>query len=204
MNMGYLRPADTYASPRPRQRLQTHEALGALADPPTQLGEVAPGFAGTSDIIADMKKEALSAYPDERINVLARQITMGCPPHDAACEAATVLRWFQENFRYTRLPFHPKGFQRLQTPSYTLFDSPVRTGECASLSTAMAAILMSLGFEVQFETAGQDPADPLTFEHVFVSVLIPDYGWAAADPSYQLALGELHENARVTRKWPIS
>jgi hypothetical protein len=80
------------------------------------LKEVPYGFQGTAQIVAEMTRLALDAYGDERINILARQITMGCPGHDKLCEADTIFRWFQDTFRYTFLPFHPKGFQRLQTP----------------------------------------------------------------------------------------
>ncbi len=208
MIFGESQPAiPSYTRPAPRQRLQTPSALGdlgAIQPGPSQLKEVPYGLPGTTAIIADMRQLVLGAYKDERINILARQITMGCPGHDAECEAATVLQWFQKTFRYTRLPFHPEGFQRVQTPSYTLFESPVRTGECASLSTAMGAVLMSLGFEIQFETAGSDPSQPDAFEHVYLSILIPDKGWAVADPSYSGPLGWLHPSAKVTRSWPLS
>jgi transglutaminase-like putative cysteine protease len=208
MLFGESQPAiPTYAASAPRQRLQTQSALGDLGAPqpgPSQLKEVPYGFQGTAQIVAEMTRLALDAYGDERINILARQITMGCPGHDKLCEADTIFRWFQDTFRYTFLPFHPKGFQRLQTPSYTLFESPVRTGECASLSTALAAVLMSIGLEVQFETAGSDANDPLGFEHVYMSIKIPDKGWVVADPSYKGPLGWLHPSAKVTRSWPLS
>lgn len=200
MSIGYMQPQDRYAQPTPRQRLQTPVPEGTLA----QLSEIPEGFPGTSEIIAKMKAMAIDAYQDERVNILARQVTINCPRHDEICEAATILAWFQNTFRYTRLPFNPKGFQRLQTPSYTLFDSPVKTGECASLSTAMAAMLMSMGFEVQFETGGQNAADPLDFEHVYLEIKIPGEGWVVADPSYEGPLGWRHPNAAVTRMWPLT
>jgi len=202
MSMGYMQPPGYFEPkqpPPPRGAPRSPDA-----PPPVVIREVPDGFPGTQVIVGDMVAKVLSAYQDERVNILAREVTMGCPRHDYRCEAETILRWFQERFRYTRLPWHPKGFQRVQTASYTLFDSPVKTGECASLSVAMAAMLMSMGFEVQFETAGQDPADPLDFEHVYLSVNVPEVGWLAADPSYEGPLGWKHPNARVTMLWPIA
>lgn len=186
--------------PTPEERRGKSEQLSSLA----YFKNVPDGYPGTAQIIDDMKRLVLEAYKDERLNQLARQITMGCPPHDHACEATTVLEWFQTSFRYTKLPFHPKGFQRLQTPSYTLFDAPVRSGECASLSTAMAAILMSLGFEVAFRTAGQDVNNPLDFEHVYVVVNVPSVGWVPADPSYQNQMGWEHPAALVRKDWLLT
>lgn len=200
MSLGYLPPPGYYVP-----RNVTTGLSGPMAEisgPLARVTEVPDGFPGTATIVESMKRMALDAYTDERINVLAREVTMGCPRHDNLCEAQAILRWFQENFRYTRLPYNPRGFQRLQTPSYTLFDSPVKTGECASLSTAMAAMLMSMGFEVQFETGGQNPLDPLDFEHVYVLINV-DGRWLEADPSYEGPLGWKHPNARVTMAWPL-
>lgn len=200
MSLGYVQPPG-YFTPAPSGSQQL--GVASAADAPVVVKEIPDGFPGTQVIVDEMRRHALEAYADERVNVLARQITIDCPRHDEWCEAATVLRWFQEQYRYTRLPFNPRGFQRLNTPSYTLFDSPVKTGECASLSTAMAAVLMSLGFEVMFVTAGQDPRDPLDFEHVYVKVMVPGHGWAYADPSYEEPLGWVHPNARTIMDWPL-
>ena len=175
----------------------------SLGNPLSNFREIPDGLPGTQAIIGDMKALAVGAYTDERVNILARQVTMGCARHDYGCEAQTILSWFQNAFRYTRLPFNPKGLQRLQTPSYTLFESPVKTGECASLSTAMAAMLMSLGFKVAFRTAGTNPATPDDQEHVYVMVEIPGSGWLAADPSYEGPLGWEHPAGKTKRDWPI-
>ena len=191
--------------PSPEQRSGKMGGLGGGAPGPlAQLRGIPDGYAGTTQIIEEMKKLALDSYRDERVNQLAREITINCPRHDHACEAAVVLKWFQDTFRYTRLPFHPQGLQRLQTPSYTLFDAAVKSGECASLSTAMAAVLMSLGFEVAYRTAGQDPSNPLDLEHVYLMVNIPDAGWTAAEPSYEEGLGWEHPAAAVKQDWPIA
>lgn len=177
---------------------------GGGREPPVTIQGIPDGYDGTSAVIAEMRRLALGAYRDERINRLARAVTIGCQRRDYLCEAARALAWMQETFRYTRLPWNPAGLQRLQTPSETLFDAPVRTGECASLSTALAAILMSLGHEVAFRTAGTDPAQPKFFEHVWVVVDIPGRGRVSADPSYEGELGWEHPAGVVREDWPIS
>lgn len=184
----------------------TSGSCTACSSPGTlsEIKTIPDGLPGTTRIIADMRTLVLAAYKDERINQLARHITIDCVGHDYLCEAKTALSWMQEHFRYTRLPWHPLGFQRVQTPSYTLFDAPVKTGECASLTTALAAILMSLGFEVQFRSAGSDASDPDNYEHVYGIVSVPLHGWLAFEPSYPLALGQEHDKVAVRRDWAIA
>lgn len=171
--------------------------------PPVRLEGIKDGIAGTAEIIARMRELVLDSYRDERVNQLARQIVSSCASHDHACEAAALLSWMQRTFKYTRLPWHPGGFQRIQTPSYTLFDAPVRSGECASLSTALGALLMSLGFEIAFRTAGSDMSRPNDFEHVYVMANIPGKGWTAAEPSYDLPIGAEHPASIIHRDWSV-
>lgn len=185
-----------------------YESLGSFARSrapvPVDITEIPNGLAGTEAIISKMAECALSAYSDERVNQLARQVTIRCPSHDHLCEARTIAAWFHSNFRYTLLPIAKGGLQRLHTAGYTLFDAPARTGECASLSVAMAAMAMSLGIRTGFRTAGPDILSPDTFIHVYVVFDIPGYGIAVADPSYYAELDREHEDAVVKRDWWIT
>jgi transglutaminase-like putative cysteine protease len=196
--MTYERLTISYPTPEERNGRRT-----PAPDPAVTVREIPDGYDGTAAIVAEMRRLALGAYPDERINRLAREITSAVPDRDFAGELDASLEWMQETFRYTRLPWHPSGLQRLQTPAETLLESPVRTGECASLATALAALLMSLGFEVRFRTAGTDALDPRFFEHVYVVANVPGEGWIAADPSYPYPLGWEHEAIVSTEDWPL-
>lgn len=196
--MTYEHPAVSYPTPEERNGRPT-------ASPPSvEVRSIPDGYDGTAAIVAEMRRLALGAYGDERINRLARAITAEIEDRDFAGELEALLWWMQTVFRYTRLPWHPAGLQRLQTPSETLLDAPQRTGECASLATALAALLMSLGFEVMFRTAGTDVLDPRFFEHVYVLVNVPDHGWIAADPSYPQRPGWEHEAVVTTQDWPMA
>lgn len=158
---------------------------------PVHLRGIPDGYGGTVAVVREMITQALAAYPDERVNRLAREVTIGCAPRDTACEASVLLKYMQQNFRYTNLPF-PDGLQRLQTPSETLFDAPIRSGECASLSCALAALQLSLGHVIRFRVGGRDASQPKSFEHVWLMTEIPGHGWVASDPSYQHPLGWQH------------
>lgn len=169
----YLKPGE-----RPGQQ-PTRVSISGIPD----------GYAGTKNVLGVMADLVNGSFSDERIASLARQITMRCPPRDSRCEASALLNWIQTVYRYTRLP-NFQGLQRLQTPAYTLFDGP-KTGECASLSVALAALLKSLGNEVGFRVGGTNASTPYEFEHVWVIVKTPD-GILALDPSYDQAAGWEH------------
>ena len=184
-----------------RAEIAAHVA--GLSTPPVTVEHIANGYPGTMEIVERMKAAAADAVRDEGVNQLARRLTIGLPARDHFGEAARLLRYMQDNFRWTRLPNHPLGMQRLQTPRYTLFDAPAKTGECASLSTALAALLMALGHEVGFRVAGTTN-DPDFFEHVYLI----DYSIAnepvALDPSYDLAAGVEHPGITVRQDVKIA
>jgi transglutaminase-like putative cysteine protease len=194
----YGSPTTSYPTPEER-----NPRRGAARDAAVSIRRIPDGYDGTAAIVAEMRRLALGAFRDERINRLARAITGSVAARDFLGEVDALLEWMQETFRYTRLPWHPSGLQRLQTPGETLFEAPSRTGECASLATALAALLMSLGFEVMFRTAGTDALDPRFFEHVYVMVNVPGHGWLAADASYPHPLGWEHEAIVTTEDWTL-
>ena len=154
--------------------------------------EVPSGYALTLATIKSMRRFARDAYKDERISQLARVVTQGVAPRDRRGEAAAILAWMQETFRYTALPWHPKGLARVADAAWTLLDAPSKTGECASLTVAFAALAMSLGMPARFRVVGKDENQPYDFGHALAVVDVgsanaPD--WVAADPSYQHPLG---------------
>lgn len=192
-----------YPSPEQRrgEKLPPPGLLMGVGSTPVDLSRIPDGILGTESTIDKMKRLAREAYKDERINRLARMLIANCPPRDYSCEANSIFEWMQSSFRWNRLPFHPQeALQRLQTPSETLFDAPSRSGECASLSCALAALLMSVGFRVAYVTAGANAGDPNDFEHVYVSALVNDT-FVALDPSYDNPAGWEHPAAKVKRAW---
>lgn len=186
---------------RPPPYRQPGASGGAAGLPPVRISGIPDGYAGTEAIVGHMRRLAVEGLADERIHQLARQVAAPCAPRAWHCEAEALLRHVQREFRYTRLPWHPAGCQRVQTAAYTLLDAPTRSGECASLSVALASLLMAMGFEVRFRTAGTDPADPRFFEHVLVLAHVPDEGWLPADPSYDRPLGWEHPAGVVRQDW---
>lgn len=154
--------------------------------------EVPSGYALTLATIKSMRRFAREAYKDERISQLARVLTQDVAPRDRRGEAEALLAWTQETFRYVALPWHPQGLARVADASWTLFDATARTGECASLAVAFAAMAMSLGLPARFRVLGKNESHPYDFGHVIAVVDVgstssPD--WVVADPSYREPLG---------------
>lgn len=173
-----------------------------MTTPPTRLIEIPSGFAGTAVICSYMARFAREALKDERVNRLARELTAGLPDRNGRAECQALLSYMQTTFRRTRLPWHRAGWQRLQTVPETLFDAPVRTGECASLVTAFAALAMSVGNEARFRTVGQDTNAPYDHEHVLALVYVGGL-WLTADPSYDEPLGSTDSRIAVWADWPV-
>ncbi len=178
------------------------EGEEAMTRPATRLIEIPSGFAGTAVVCAYMRRFARAGLEDERVNRLARKVTAGLPDRDGRAECQAILGYLQTTFRRTRLPWHRAGWQRLQTVPETLFNAPVKTGECASLVTAFAALAMSLGNEARFRTVGQDRSAPYDHEHVLALVSLEDQ-WIAADPSYDGALGAPDPRIAVWSDWLV-
>jgi hypothetical protein len=186
-------------APNPPGYYDRTRALGDLRVE-THTREIPNGYAGTAAIIAEMKRVTLGALFDERVNQLARSIVADVGVRDHFAEAASCLAYMQANFRWNRLPEHPDGLQRLQTPIYTLFEASTRNGECASLSCALAALLMSLGHKVAFRTVSSRD-DENAYEHVLVFDLTTQQ---ALDPSYDFEPGQEHPATVKKEDWPLS
>lgn len=184
-----------------------YEEKGPRRGGEVRLSGIRDGYRGTSDVVAAMRELAIGAAPDEEVNRLARRIIDACESHDSACEVRSIHEFIRAGggggFRYNKLQIG-RDLQRLQTPRETLFDAPTRAGECASLSVAEAALLMSVGYKPRFVTVGTDPANPSFFEHVFVRVYVPGAGWVAADPSFARPLGWEDPRGVSGEEWDVA
>ena len=146
----------------------------------------APGLPFTSSTIAAMHALVRLAVLDPRVSTAAKEILKDVPRRDYRAEAAALLRWTQQNARYTRDPQLPDGIDRVSHPLVTLASG----GEdCDGLATLLASLAASVGFEYAFRTIGDNAAAPDEFRHVYVMLHVPNVGWVAADPSFEQPLG---------------
>ena len=150
--------------------------------PMSYLGKIPEGYAGTAATVAQMHALTKDAVQDDQIVRLARELVQGVPPKRYDLEAATILRWVQENLRYVQDPYHPQGLERLQHPKVTIFET--RSGDCDELAPAFSALCAAIGHAWGFRTVGSDPLFPNRFKHVYSLVYLARK-WIPADPSIQ-------------------
>lgn len=144
----------------------------------------------TATTIAAMHRLVKDAVLDPRFRMLAGQIAQeaGVARRDYTGEAAALLAWVQNNVRYVRDPDLPGvGLESVADPRVTA--ATTRQGDCDDLSTLLAALAASIGFQYAFVTVGDDAGKPNEFRHVYVTIYVPGKGWFAADPSFEQPLG---------------
>ena len=108
-------------------------------------------------MIAFAQGDEGAAHPS--IRALATQITRNLASRDYLGEITAVFNWVKQNIR-----FSGEFKETLQTPYVTL---QLATGDCDDFSTLVAALLLTLGYQVRFKTVGVDGPD---FSHVYVEV----------------------------------
>jgi len=93
------------------------------------------------------------------VRALATQITRNLASRDYLGEITAIFNWVKQHIRFSD---EFKG--TLQSPYVTL---QLATGDCDDHSTLLAALLLTLGYEVRFKTVGVDGPD---FSHVYIEV----------------------------------
>lgn len=105
------------------------------------------------------------------IRALATQITRNLASRDYLGEITAVFNWVKQNIR-----FSGEFKETLQSPYVTL---QLATGDCDDHSTLIAALLLSLGYQMRFKTVGVDGPD---FSHVYAEVKLKRQDkWMAVD-----------------------
>ena len=105
------------------------------------------------------------------VRALATQITRNLASRDYLGEITAVFNWVKQNIR-----FSGEFKETLQSPYVTL---QLATGDCDDHSTLIAALLLSLGYQVRFKTVGVDGPD---FSHVYAEVKLKRQDkWMAID-----------------------
>jgi hypothetical protein len=93
---------------------------------------------------------------------------------DQQGEIAALLQWVKNN-----IAFRGEYKETVQTPLVTL---QLLAGDCDDHCTLLAALLLSIGYKVRFNTVAADPSAPWAFSHVFTEVFQRKTGqWIALD-----------------------
>lgn len=114
----------------------------------------------------------------------AETILANTRERDERGEVETIFQWVKSRFHY----FHdPTGLEYFKSPEYA--DKEIDTsgngtfnGDCDDASIYLAALLMSVGYRVEFVTITPQNEPTNEFKHIYVRVFFPSTNqWAALD-----------------------
>lgn len=142
------------------------------------------GVRGVSATLALMRQCAEAGKSSPLIRQTALQILRTVPEHDDRAEVAALCEWVRDKIRYTRDVY---GVETLHTPERIL---DLRQGDCDDKSCLLAALLMSVGYPVEFAVMRYQPGN--SYDHVCVAALLPRAGEVVLlETTEQVAPGEI-------------
>jgi hypothetical protein len=133
------------------------------------------GEEGTEDTIKEMARHAVLGSRDLIVRLIARDILEGIGGRDHEAIARRFFHWLQDRGSGERsgLKFQndPWRTEQVRAPWYCL--AVEGAGDCNSgHSTAMCALLMSVGVPCFFRTVKADPARKDQYSHVYSVAMI--------------------------------
>lgn len=145
------------------------------------------GDAGTHDTVNWMRaySRGSEGAKNPYLHQQARWIVHPLPERDQESEAHALAGWMRSHVRFSN-----EFEENLQDPMVTLgwtgyeFDPQQSGGDCDCLSTALSALLWTLGIRNRFVAVATDPNKPNKLNHVMVLAHDKRTGrWFPLDPS---------------------
>lgn len=165
------------------------------------------GEDGTAATIAEMSRIAVHSSRDPVVRLLTYEVIKGIPGRNHKQIAERLFYWLQDHGSGERsgIKFINDGFQteQVRAPWWSIFIEGA--GDCNSgFSTALAAMLMSVGIPAFFRTVAADARRPKSFSHVY-TVAIVNGKELPLDPSVGFS-SPSSEPTEITRKkdWKIN
>jgi transglutaminase-like putative cysteine protease len=131
------------------------------------LMQIPGGVRGVSATLSLMRQCAEQAKTSPEIRQLALDIVRYVPQHDDFAEVSALSNWVRDNIRYTR-DIH--NIETLHTPEKLL---ELQQGDCDDKACLLAALLMSIGYPVEFAVFSYNGA---YYDHVAVAAMLPRLG----------------------------
>jgi hypothetical protein len=120
-----------------------------------------------------MARTARQAQRDPEVRAVAEQIIGAEQSYYG--QARAIHDWVVRNVKYTPDPFYREAIK----PPRLLLAQPY--GDCDDIATLTAALLGSIGYDVQFQAVGF--GEPGLYQHVFTQVMIgPEFITSDATP----------------------
>lgn len=136
------------------------------------------GEFGTTATLRRMGDLAVEAVTDPYFLARARAIVRGIPSKAYEAEADKILQFAKEMVDYREDPLAPGLVNYVLSPGFCWFVEG--QGNCATLSTLIAAIDLADGKPVKLRAVKCDPNYPTQYSHVYPLVLIHGK-WLAQD-----------------------
>ena len=144
--------------------------------PQVQSLNIPGGRAGTVETVRHMKRLVEEDKKKPAIRDLAASIIRNCPERDQNAEASALLKWWQDNIRFTSDIYN---VETLTAPEVTIRNG---YGDCDCLSTGLNATAAAVGFDTAFKVIKADPRIPREYTHVY-SMIKVNGRWMGADAS---------------------
>lgn len=160
------------------------------------LGWLFPGDNGITQTVNKIRELVRFALrSDTRIRVRAEQLVALCAERDELCEVSTIFSWVLEHYRYT---LDPPDLELVKDPNLAdreISERGIFLGDCDDVTAYLAALLWSIGYEVQVVTISIPGKGP-EFRHIYPQVWLKTQkkwmpleatarqfpmGWSAAD-----------------------
>ena len=154
----------------------SYPAYASLGQTSYQTMPLSPGRAGNIQTLQAMAAFVLRDHVDPQVVDAANRVINSLPSGDDKAEADALFDYVIKNIRYRK---HPLDAQWVQDIFRTF--GQYRSGDCTSLSVALATLFAAAGLCPRFEVCNFN-YDSQTFDHVLVGVAIGNR-WVSYDPS---------------------
>lgn len=184
-------------------------ALQALFDPTVQLPknvsrvEIPSGNAGTAATIKHMARLALTGARSPEIRTFAIRILKGQEGVPAAKDrdfrqyVTALYTWVKKKIIFVHDPI---DIERVEDPRVLLREGG---GDCDSVSTLLASLLMASGFKADFVTVKAEPSSD-EWTHVYVQTTLPDGTVIPLDCTMKTKNAGWEPKNMPRQVWPIS
>ncbi len=150
----------------------------------SQISALIGGDFGIFQTVAKLKGLILEAIndPQARIRLRAESLLKYTLERDEVAEVQSLFRFVQNRLHYVN---DPEGTELLKNPMY--LDDQVRAegsfmGDCDDASGYLAALLKSVGYNVNLVIVTPDNAPGFDYRHIFVRAYLPRHDqWVNLD-----------------------
>lgn len=165
-------------------------------------------FKGAPQTVALIKRFALDAQSDPTVRLLAEDIISGLGPKDYLSEIAAIYYYVIRNTRYANDPRTVELVRRPERIVAEIQSGKVPSLDCDDLVVLQAALLLSLGREVQVVTIAfrnVQHQGQIQYSHVYLQAKEPNTSrWVVLDPVAAEETSNMLKKGKAIKIWPLA